>query len=1144
MSIEALLAELRSLGVRLWTDDGRLLFSAPRGSLSDDLRERIRSHKPELLSLLGGLQSRQRLAPQALSDTAAQDRAPLSYSQQRLWFLAQMEPDSGGYNIPVALRLDGRLDLVLLQEALDRVVARHEALRTTVATEHEQASQLVHPVIRVRIETEELEPARVAEQEATVRRRLEQEALRPFNLERGPLLRALLLRLAPTQHVLLLTLHHIVGDGWSLGVLNRELSACYNALVRGTDPALPALHVQYTDYARWQREYLQGPELQRQLDYWKSRLAGLEQLSLPTDKPRPAYLSGQGGSVRFSLSRELSEALYATGSRSGVTPFMLLLAAFAVLLSRYSGQSDIAVGTPIAGRRHGEFENLIGFFVNTLVMRTDLAGDPSFDEVLRRVRHTALDAYDHQDLPFERLVEELAPARDRSRNPLFQVMFAFQNAPEVPLQLHGLEVARFPLDLRSEKFDLSLTMRTTPDGLVGSFSYSRDLFDAASVERMSGCFRRLLESIVAGPERRVHALEMLGDRELQTLLLDWNATARCFSADVCIHTMIERQAARVPTRVAVVCDGAQLSYAELNARANQLAHFLRAQDVVPDQLVGLCIGPSLEMVVAIVGVLKAGGAYVPMDPGYPADRLAFMREDSGVALVLGIGEVPPAAQAARTVLLDRDWGEISRYPASDPVAVVDGSNLAYMIYTSGSTGRPKGVLIEHRSVRNLAEGLRERLAYESFGRPLRNCLSASISFDASVDNWVMLAFGDELHVIGQELRADGSALLRYVREQQIDVLDCAPAQLALLLEEGLLDAAWVPPIITVGGEAVDPQLWSRLAGDGRVAPYNLYGPTECTVEAVVARIGADCPTPVIGRPLANSRIYLLDGHGGPVPPGAVGEIHIGGDGLARGYHRRPELTAEKFAMHTLPGQAPQRLYRTGDFGRVLPDGTLVFLGRRDGQVKLRGYRIELGEIEAVIAPMPGVLGVTALVREDDPGHSCLVAYVRGDPVVMPGVDELREMAQSKLPAYMVPAAFVIVDRFPLTPSGKIDRKALPRPDFASLGMHSGYAAPETELQRQLSGIWGAFIAAGRIGIDDDFFELGGHSLLATRVINRINRDCGVNLALRVLFEQPTIRRLSAAIEQLADSGDAATTRAEAPIAVQPRVARKRPKPEE
>jgi amino acid adenylation domain-containing protein len=566
--------------------------------------------------------------------------------------------------------------------------------------------------------------------------------------------------------------------------------------------------------------------------------------------------------------------------------------------------------------------------------------------------------------------------------------------------------------------------------------------------------------------------------------------------------------------------------------------------VIPDQLVGLCVSPSPEMVVAIVGVLKAGGAYVPMDPGYPADRLAFMIEDSGVPLVLGIGEIPLTAPAVRTVLLDRDWDEISCFPASDPAAAVDGSNLAYMIYTSGSTGRPKGVLIEHRSVRNLAQGLRERLACESLGRPLRNCLSASISFDASVDNWVMLAFGDELHVIGQELRADSTALLRYVREQQVDVLDCAPAQLALLVDEGLLDGSWVPPIITVGGEAVDPQLWGRLAGNGRVAAYNLYGPTECTVEAVVARIGAEHATPVIGRPLANSRIYLLDGHGNPVPPGAVGEIHIAGDGLARGYHRRPELTAEKFAMHTLPGQAPQRLYRTGDFGRLLPDGTLVFLGRRDGLVKLRGHTIELGEVEAVIALMPGVLGVTAIVREDEPGCPILVAYLRGDHAAALSVGALKELAQSKLPAYMVPAAFVIVDQFPLTPSGKVDRKALPRPDVGSLGMHSSYAPPVTQLQHQLAGIWGAFIAAERIGIDDDFFELGGHSLLATRVINRINRDCDVNLALRVLFEQPTIRRLSAAIEQLALSGDTTTTRAESPIAAQPRVARKRPKPEE
>jgi amino acid adenylation domain-containing protein len=676
--------------------------------------------------------------------------------------------------------------------------------------------------------------------------------------------------------------------------------------------------------------------------------------------------------------------------------------------------------------------------------------------------------------------------------------------------------------------------------MQGCFSYSCDLFETGTIERMSAHFQQLLASIVAAPEHPIHALEILDTCELKTLLVDWNATAMPYDEDVCIHTLIERQVERTPERTAVVFGDERLSYAELNTRANRLAHFLLTQGVGPDQLVGICVMPSAEMLVGILGILKAGGAYVPMDPAYPAGRLAFMVEDSGVDIVLTNTEASlPEADSIRVLELNRQWGLIAEHSAENPAESLSGTNLAYMIYTSGSTGQPKGVLIEHRSVVNLMGALQVRVYGGIAERPLRHCLSTSISFDASVDDWISLTWGHELHVVADEMRSDTAELLEYLSRESIDTLDCAPSQLGLLLESGLLDRPWVPGLIRVGGEAIEPRMWQRLATSERTRAFNLYGPTECTVEALTAEIGADGADPVIGRPLANCRSYVLDEHGNPVPRGAVGEIWIGGDGLARGYHRRPELTAEKFCVLALPGLAPQRLYRTGDYGRHLADGSVSYLGRRDGLVKLRGFTIELGEVENAIASMPGVRGTVVLVREDAPGDPRLVAYVRRDAAVVLEAAAVRSDLVSKLPRQMVPSAYMFLDRFPLTPSGKIDRGALPAPDGDSAGTAAAYAAPETTLQRQVQGIWAEFLSQTRVGIDDNFFELGGHSLLATRVVNRINRELGINVALRTLFERPTIRSLALEINSLVAvaSDDHARTCAET-IRPLPRVPRK------
>ncbi len=856
-------------------------------------------------------------------------------------------------------------------------------------------------------------------------------------------------------------------------------------------------------------------------------------------------LSSSEGRVRFALSSETSAALIATSRENGVTPFMLLLAAFCVLLYRYSGQSDFAVGTPIAGRNRTEIEELIGFFVNTLIMRADLSGEPSFIDVLSRVRDTALGAYEHGELPFEKLVEELTPDRDTSRNPIFQVMFAFQNVPKNPLQLAGLDVSPYQLDLQNSKFDLSLTINPVEGGFAGDFSYSSDLIVRETIERMSSHYTKLLQAVLAHPDKPIHELSMFDEGELRQILIEWNETHCAYDTDQCIHYLIEQQAVRTPARAAVVFEDTRLTYKELNARANQLAHYLMELGVVPDMLVGLSVLPSLEMLVAIVGILKAGGAYVPIDPTYPEARQAFMLDDSEVQIVITNAEIslPHADRSISIINLEREWADISKRRSGNPVHTAGAEHLVYMIYTSGSTGNPKGVLIEHRSVSNLAFGLRDRIYRGVADLPLRKTLSTSISFDASVDDWIMLAFGHEIHVIPQDLRTDINALMCYLEEQRIDVFDCVPSQLALMLEEGLLDSSRAPQIIMVGGEAIDPHMWKRLSNLDKTRTYNMYGPTECTVEVEVAEIGVNSGVPVIGRPLGNCRVFLLDSYGDPVPQGAVGEIYIGGDGLARGYHRRPELADEKFKWLALPGQATQRLYKTGDFGRYLPNGTLCFLGRADNLVKLSGFTIELGEVEAVIASMPGVITCVAVTRKDLTADPLLVVYFCCEEPGTISADRVKSYTQSQLPSYMVPSAFIAVDRLPLTPNGKIDRASLSVPDMESLGLQSSYAAPTTALQNQLAEIWSTFMLIDQIGIDDDFFDLGGHSLLATRVVNRINQCCGTALELRTLFDEPTIRRLTGALEALnkhliGDDGLDEVIFEKIPVI--PRVARRRP----
>ncbi|HEU4558162.1 MAG TPA: amino acid adenylation domain-containing protein, partial [Longimicrobium sp.] len=1041
---------------------------------------------------------------------------PLSFAQERLWFLDRLEPGSATYNIPVALRLGGTLDEAALERALGEIVRRHEALRTVFAEVDGWPVQVITPFGGFALPVEELSGLGDADREVEVGRRAGEEARRAFDLSAGPLFRAALLRLGAQEHVLLLSMHHIVSDGWSMGVLFRELSALYAAFREGGESPLPELPVQYADYAVWQREQLAGEVLDRQLSYWRERLAGApELLELPTDRPRPPVQTYRGATVPVELSLELLERLQALGRSEGATLYMTLLGAFQVLLSKYGGGEDVVVGSPIAGRTRREVEELIGFFVNTLVLRTDLGGDPSFREVLRRVREVTLGAYEHQEVPFEKLVAELQPERSMSHSPLFQVMFTLQNAGDSGGALPGLEVGGAGAAMEIARFDLSLELMATPQGLRGGLNYSTDLFERGTAERMLVHLARVLEQAAADADVRLSRLELLGEAERARVLEEWSRTEAQDPADRCIHELFQAQAARTPGAVAVVLGGAELTYAELDARANRLAHYLRALGVGPEVRVGLCVERSLELVVCVLGVLKAGGAYVPLDPGYPADRLAFMLRDAAVPVLLThspLGQGLPA-HAGRVVLLDVEAGAIAREPAHAPESGVAAQNLAYVIYTSGSTGRPKGAAIPHGA---LARYLTWAGATYGFGNGRGAPLHSSLSFDLTVTSlFVPLLTGEAVVLAPDEGVEALAAVLR--SSGPFGFVKITPAHLSLLLEQlAPGEAARATGRFVVGGESLPGEVVARW---GEVAPEvsitNEYGPTEtvvgCCIHTLKARDATAGVVP-IGRPSPGTALYALDGRMSPCPIGVPGELFVGGGQVGRGYLARPALTAERFVPDPFSAAPGARLYRTGDRVRWRADGKLEFMGRLDEQVKIRGFRIELGEIEACLAEHPQVREAVVVAREDAPGDRRLVAYVAGAVEA----DALRAHVRQGLPEYMVPGAFVVLDRLPLTANGKVDRKALPAPDLAPA--EERYVAPRTSVEEVLAGIWVEVLGRERVGVEESFFELGGHSLLATRMVSRIRAVFGVELPLGAVFEGPTVAELAGRVEEMRRAG--------------------------
>ena len=1039
---------------------------------------------------------------------------PLSFSQEQLWFLHQLTPEEPVYNEPCTIRLQGAINIDALEKALNEIIKRHESLRTRFITVDGQPVQAIAPpdtfnlpVVDLRVFPQELREAE-ALQIAT------KEAKLLFDLTTSPLLRATLMQLGDFDYRLFLTFHHIITDGVSIySVFLKELAALYEAFSTGRLSPLAPLPVQYADFAVWQRQWLTQEILESQLDYWKQQLADLPVLQLPYDHPRPKKGTFRGARQCLVLSFDLTQALKTLSQQEGVTLYMTLLAAFKTLLYRYTGQDDIVVGTFSANRNRPELEGLIGCFLNTLVLRTDMSGTPSFRELLKRVRQVTLGAYAHEDLPFEKLVQTLQPERNLSQNPLFQVAFAPQ--PPMPSLNSGWTINQLDIQTDTAKFDLSLDVEERPEGIIGRLEYNTDLFDANTISRMIGHFQTLLEAIVANPEQRVSELPLLTEAERQQLLVEWNNTFAEYPQDKCIHQLFEAWAQQQPDAVALVKENQQLTYGELNRRANKIAHYLQSLGVGSEVLVGLCVERSFEMIVGLLGILKAGGAYVPLDPAYPSERLAFMLEDTSVSVLLTqvrLVESLPQHQA-RVLCLDRDWEVIAQHSEENPTSGVTPDNLAYLMYTSGSTGKPKGVSVIHQGVvRLVKETNYANLRAEEVFLQL-----APISFDASTfEIWGSLLNGARLVVMPPHtpsLQELGQALRQY----QITTLWLTAGLFHLMVEEQLEDLKNLRQLLAGGDVLSVPHVKKVLQELKGCILINGYGPTEnttftcCYPITEPSLVGNTVP---IGRPIANTQVYLLDDQLQPVPIGVPGELYIGGDGLARGYLNRPDLTAQKFIDNPFSDNPSDRLYKTGDLARYLPDGNIEFLGRIDNQVKIRGFRIELGEIEAVLAQHPDVLQAVVIVREDNPGNKYLAAYLvpKLEAAAPPKSSELRSFLLAKLPDYMVPGAFVFLEAMPLTPNGKIDRRVLPAPDSSLRELEDKFVAPSTPTEEVLAAIWAEVLGLQQVGINDNLFELGGHSLLATQIISRIREAFSIELPLRHLFEAPTIASLSQAIE--------------------------------
>jgi amino acid adenylation domain-containing protein len=1062
---------------------------------------------------------------------------PASFAQQRLWFIEQLLPGDTLYTSPLVFRLTGSLQRSQLQNSIQALVHRHEILRTTFDVLDGQLMQIVAPDLSVSLHLADLRVLPTDAREDAALEQIWQAIQQPFQLSKAPLFRVQLWQLQDAEHLLLLALHHIIFDEWSSGVLIRELGELYAALVEDKPIALPELPIQYADFAHWQREWLQGEVLNTQLRYWKQQLQDVPVLNLPGATSRSLRQRHQGASQLLELPQRLLDALEELSQQAGVTLFMTLLAAFQTLLHRYTGQTDIAIGSPVANRHRSELEGLIGFLVNSLVLRTNLAGDPTFCELLERVRDVTLAAYAHQDLPFEKLVEELQPVRSLGQNPLFQVVFALQNTPMEQLVLPGLVLSPVELETRTARFDLELyTWKCADnfrnlwgkgwqqtDGLRGVIVYNTDLFDSTMISSLCHQFQTLLESIVVNPEKQLSVLPLLSPEEQRSLLQRWYNNQSCYPENTGIHQLFEAQVRQNPTAIAVKFRNQQFTYQELNQGSNQLAWYLQRLGIGAEMPVGICLERGIEAIAAMLAVLKVGGSYVPLDPSYPSERLHFMLKDAGITVVLTQAVWADVLRTGDTqvICLEQEWNTIAQESDQNLDVSSTAAQLAYIIYTSGSTGTPKGVMVPHRAVNRLVC----ETNYVQIKPSDRVAQVASLAFDAATfEVWGALLNGAQLVGIDRETTLSPADFVTELQQQQISILFLTTALFNQTVSQ-IPGAFQSLKYLLFGGEIANVDRVRSVLQTGKPEHLiHVYGPTENTTFSTwyeIEIIPENATTLPIGKAIANTQVYLLDANLNPVPAGVSGEIYLGGAGLAQGYLNRLELTAERFVNVEFPGLSSElqgglnlefrtqnsRLYKTGDRALYRSDGNFEFLGRTDHQIKIRGFRVELGEIETVMMQHPTVQTAVVVVREVDTDHQ-LIAYVIPNPSAIPIERDLRSFLKTKLPVYMVPAAFVVLETLPLTANGKVNQKALPPPHLIAATDTSQTVAPKTSLEATLVELWTQLLGRKQVGIYDNFFELGGHSLLATQLISRIRDRFQVELPLRSVFETPTIAELS------------------------------------
>ena len=1053
----------------------------------------------------------------------ATSQHPLTFTQQQLWFINQLQPGTATYNIPVAIHLTGKLNVPALVRSLSEIIQRHDILRTSFEVVDGEPIQKVADAIAFSLPEVDLCHLVDEQQQTEVQKLSLQEAQSSFDLGQAPLLRAKLLHLQTEQSILILTLHHLVGDGWSIKILVQELSIIYQAFSAGKSSQLPQLPLQYTDFVYWQRNWLQGEVIDKHLAYWKQQLGGnLPVLQLPTDLPRPPIQTFRGKQQKFVLSKALTESIKQLSQREDVTLFMTLLAAFQTLLYRYTGQEDILVGSPIANRNRAELDHLIGCFVNTLVLRTNLEGNPTFTELLGRVRKVAIEAYNHQNLPFEKLVEALQPNRDLSYNPLFQVMFVLQNP--VTNSIWKTE----ELHTGTAEFDICLSMIDSEEGLVGTLEYNTDLFNADTITRMVRHFQTLLDSIVCDYSQHISELAILTPAERQTLLWDWNNTKVDYPQAVCIHQLFEAQVEKTPDAVALIFENQKLTYKELNKRANQLAYKLLHLGVKPDTLVGICMERSLEMIVGILAIIKAGGAYVPLDPAYPAERLAFIFQDAQISVLVTQEQLVKKLPNHTAKIAYVDTNSLQLEADEDhknPIRQASSENLAYVIYTSGSTGKPKGVMIQHKSLVNFTQAAIEQYELKVSDRILQ---FASISFDAAIEEiFPCLSIGATLVIRSNEMLSSIPNFLEKCDQQSVTVLDLPTAfwhQITSGLSIHNLSLPETVRLVIIGGEKAAPQqlaIWHQKVDSQKVKLINSYGPTETTVVATICDLSTVANQSIaqqevpIGKAIANYQTYILDQHLQPLLTGVIGDLYIGGLGVAKGYWNNPELTEEKFIPNPFSNQPDAKLYKTGDLARYLPNGDVEYRGRVDNQVKIRGFRVELGEIEVSLAQHPHIQAAVVITHKNR-----LIAYVIPAHDATISTNELRYFLKEKLPEYMIPAAFIVLAALPLTPNGKLDRLTLPIPENLDPELSTNYQAPKSEIEKSIAKVWKQVLQVEKVGINDNFFDLGGHSLLAMQINTKLREVLNRDLSIVEFFQNPTIKSLA---EHLSQKPSAQTT---------------------